>query len=205
MNTTIYKIKTQRFIIRCLEPKDAILLKETIDESLNHLSTWLPWAKNEPEELDVKIQRLRISRADFDLDRGYLYGIFLLDESKLIGTIALKSTVKQDVKELGYWIHGDYINKGYGTEANSALIKAVFETSSMERIEIHCDSKNLISSAIPKKIGFNKEAVVRINEKDDKGNRKQDEIWVLFKEEYKKTDIKDLEIQAYDVINRKIL
>lgn len=169
MKTIAYKIKTKRLVIRALEPKDAFLIKETIDESLQHLSRWLGWAKNEPEDIEKKIQRMRHSRASFDLDKNYIYGIFLADESKLIGNIALKLTVGEDAREIGYWIHADYLNQGYATEATAALVKVVFETNQAERVEIHCDDENSISSAIPRKLAFHKEAIIRRNETNKKG------------------------------------
>ena len=52
MNKIAYKIKTECLILRCLEPEDAMLLKKTIDNNLDHLSVWLEWAKNEPEEIE---------------------------------------------------------------------------------------------------------------------------------------------------------
>ena len=205
MKTIAYNIKTKRLVIRALEPKDAFLIKETIDESLQHLSRWLGWAKNEPEDIEKKIQRMRHSRASFDLDKNYIYGIFLADESKLIGNIALNLTVGEDAREIGYWIHADYLNQGYATEAAAALVKVVFETNQAERIEIHCDDENSISSAIPRKLAFHKEAIIRRNETNEKGNRKKDQIWILFKEDYQHIDKLNIEMQAFDIIDRKIL
>lgn len=95
------------------------------------------------------------------------------DESKLIGNIALKRTDIENIREIGYWIHGDYINMGYATEACSALIKVVFEIDDVERIEIHCDDKNIISSAIPKKRGFVKKQLLDLMKRMRKGIEKR--------------------------------
>src|SRR5690554_2067511 len=150
---TPYTLKTERLLIRCFEPKDAYLLKSAIDKSLDHFLPWLPWAENEPEELNKKVQRLRKFRADFDLDNNYIYGIFAPDESILIGTIASKKTIGKAAREIGYWINKQCIDNGYATEASSAIIKVAFEVDEVERVEIHCDVKNTKSSAIPKKLG----------------------------------------------------
>ncbi len=53
-----YKIETERLIIRCYEPKDAQKLKLAIDESIEHLSPWMPWAKNEPETIEQKVKSI---------------------------------------------------------------------------------------------------------------------------------------------------
>jgi RimJ/RimL family protein N-acetyltransferase len=54
MDKPAYTLKTERLLIRCYEPRDAYLLKESIDESLDHLLPWLAWVENEPEEVDKK-------------------------------------------------------------------------------------------------------------------------------------------------------
>ncbi|MEO0877546.1 MAG: N-acetyltransferase, partial [Bacteroidota bacterium] len=54
-----YRIETERLVIRCYQPKDAELLKRSIDESLEHLLPWMTWAKNEPESIEAKRERIR--------------------------------------------------------------------------------------------------------------------------------------------------
>jgi len=73
MNNHVYEIHTDRLIIRCYKPSDALSLKTAIDQSLDHLLPWMPWAKNEPEELSQKVERLRKYRGQFDLDLSYTY------------------------------------------------------------------------------------------------------------------------------------
>ena len=85
MTTPPYRIETSRTVIRCWEPGDALLLKVSIDSSLVHLRPWMPWALNEPEPIDAKMERLRHFRAQFDLDKDYIYGIFSLDEHTVLG------------------------------------------------------------------------------------------------------------------------
>jgi len=67
-----YRIESERLVIRCYDPKDALLLQKSIQESVEHLRPWMPWVKSEPEELKVKIKRLRVFRADFDLSKNYI-------------------------------------------------------------------------------------------------------------------------------------
>ncbi len=47
-----YRIRTERLTIRCWEPRDASLLKDALDSSLDHLRPWMPWALEEPRPLD---------------------------------------------------------------------------------------------------------------------------------------------------------
>lgn len=205
MNNSAYCVKTDRLLLRCFEPKDAYDVKNAIDKSAEHLLKWMAWAKHEPEDIEIKINRMKKNRADFDLGNNFAYGIFLNNDSKFIGTISLMRRIGDDALEMGYWLHGDYINKGYITEAASALVKVAFEIEKVDRVEIHCDIDNGASAAIPSKLGFNKEAVVRRSELSDEGKRKKSIIWALFKEDYETSKLKYLNLNAFDAVNRKIL
>ena len=54
-------------MVRCWEPRDAPLLKDAIDSSLDHLRAWMPWAQHEPQTLAEKVELLREFRGQFDL------------------------------------------------------------------------------------------------------------------------------------------
>jgi len=122
-----YRIETERLVIRCYDPKDAILLKNAIDKSLDHLRPWMPWAHNEPESLEIKTARLRKYRGQFDLGIDYVFGIFNKEETILIGSTGLHTRPGEEAREIGYWIHQHHINKGYATEAAKALTIVGFE------------------------------------------------------------------------------
>ena len=47
-----YRIETERLVLRCWDPRDAPLLKDAIDSSLDHLRPWMPWAREEPKPLE---------------------------------------------------------------------------------------------------------------------------------------------------------
>ena len=78
-----YRIHTDRLVIRCWNPDDAPKLKSAIDQRLDHLLPWMPWAYNEPEDIQKKIDRLRYFRGRFDLGQDFVYGIFSKDEKEL--------------------------------------------------------------------------------------------------------------------------
>lgn len=64
----------------------------------------MPWAENEPEELERKIRRSRKYRADFDLDRDFVYGIWNADENRVLGGTGLHTRVGEGAREIGYSI-----------------------------------------------------------------------------------------------------
>ncbi|MCB2178451.1 GNAT family N-acetyltransferase [bacterium] len=202
--TTAYRIETERLVLRCADPKDAPLLSKAINESLDHLKEWMPWAHNEPEPIEEKAARLKQFRASFDLDQDYIYLIFNPDESRMLGSSGLHTRVGQNALEIGYWIHVDFINQGLATEVAAALTKVAFEINQVERVEIHCDPENVRSARVPEKLGFIQDAILRQRVKSPQGEPRDAMIWSMLAEEYPASLPNQANIQAFDALGRKI-
>lgn len=200
-----YKIETERLIIRCYEPADAERLKTSIDESLEHLLPWMPWAKHEPESVKTKRDRLRKYRGKFDLGIDYTFGIFCKEEKTLIGSTGLHNRLDDNAREIGYWINANYVKQGYATEAVKALIKVGFEIEQLDRIEIRCAPSNTASQGIPKRLGFLHKGTLKNRITDVEGEPGNVMIWTLFKEDYLKVDFSDFNFKAYDIVNNPIV
>jgi len=104
-----YRIESERLVIRCYNPTDALYLQKAIQESVEHLRPWMPWVKDEPEELKVKIERLRTFRASFDLSENYVYAVFDPNETELLGGTGLHPRVGSNAFEIGYWINVNHV------------------------------------------------------------------------------------------------
>lgn len=200
-----YLIRTPRLTIRCWEPRDAPRLKLAIDESIEHLKPWMPWAYNEPEELQKKIDRIRRWRGNFDLDQDFVYGIFDRDEQRVLGGTGLHTRAGVDAREIGYWLHPAWIGRGLVTETGAALTRVAFEIEHVERVEIHCDVENVRSAAVPRRLGFTHEATLRQRSPAPRQGRRGDTmIWTLLADEYLDSPSAGLEIEAYDAAGRRI-
>ncbi len=93
---------------------------------------------------------------------------------------------------------------GYATEASAALIKVAFEINKVDRVEIHCSVENTQSAAIPIKLHFKQEALLR-NRSYANGHASDQMVWSLFADEYPNTPSVNLETAAYDAAERRIL
>lgn len=200
-----YRIETERLLVRCYNPKDTDLLAQSISGSVDHLKPWMPWAHEEPEPIEAKINRLRRFRANFDLDEEYVYGIFDPEETELIGGTGLNPRVGPQALEIGYWINVNHINLGYATEIAGALTKVGFEINKVKRMEIHCLPNNVASASIPKKLGYLHEATLRKRQPNEKEELNDTMIWSMLREEYKSSFLKDLPIKAYNAVGNQIL
>ncbi len=195
-----YRIHTRRLVLRCWTPADAALLKSAIDESLEHLRPWMPWAANEPQEVEAKIVRLRRFKADFDHGRDFVYGVFDREETRVIGGTGLHTRLGEGVREIGYWVHKDYINQGIATELSGALTRVAMEIDEVERVEIHCDQHNAASAAIPRKLGFG----CRFTETAHANGPRDTMIWTISRKDYPGSPASSSQIQAFDVAGKEI-
>ena len=197
-----YRVVTSRLVIRCWEPADAPLLKAAIDASIEHLLPWMPWAAAEPTDIDTKIALIRRFRGQFDLGQDFTYGIFDREETQALGGTGLHTRLGSDAREIGYWVRADGINRGVATEAAAALTRVAFEVDKLDRVEIHCDADNVRSAAVPRKLGFTHEATLR---KRRVGGKVRDTmLWTLLEDEYPTSHAAQIEIEAFDVIGRRL-
>jgi RimJ/RimL family protein N-acetyltransferase len=201
-----YRITTERLTLRCWDPRDAPLAKAAIDESVDHLRPWLPWAQDEPQPLEQKVQLLRRFRGQFDLGQDFLYGIFSPDESEVLGGAGLHTRIDDDAFEIGYWIRSSRARQGLMTEAVAALTRAGFEIAGAERIEIHVDPENTASLGVPRKLGFREEATLRRRVSAGRNAARRDTvIFTLFRDEVDGTPVAEARLDAFDAAGRRVL
>jgi len=204
--TPPYRIETERLVIRCYEPEDAPLLKEAIDSSLDHLRPWMPWARNEPQTLDEKVELLRSFRAQFDADENYPYGVFSADESRQLGGAGLHPRGGEGSLEIGYFIRADSIGQGLATEVTAVLTRAGIEKCGLVRMDVQVEPENERSIRIPRKLGFTEEATLRrrLEPKEEGGPRRDAILFTMLAEELPGSPCMAYEYLAYDALGREL-
>ena len=202
-----YRIVTERLVIRCWEPRDAAALKEAVDASIDHLRPWMPWAWNEPEPVALKVQRLREFRGNFDLGLDFVYGILERDESRVVGGTGLHTRPGVGALEIGYWVRPDRERMGLVTESSAALTRVAFELCGVDRVEIQCDPANTRSAAIPQRLGYTEEAVLRRRHPGSDGtpNRRDTTVFSLLASDYAGSPSARAEFRAYDAVGERVL
>jgi RimJ/RimL family protein N-acetyltransferase len=200
-----YKIITQRLVIRCYSPTDAQMLNDAVAASQEHLAPWMPWANGEIPSLQERITLLRRFRGNFDLGNDFVYGIFNAEETRVLGGTGLHTRAGTGAREIGYWIHKDFINQGLATEVSAALTKVAFEIDGVERVEIRCDPLNVRSAAIPRKLDYTHDGTIRHSHLSSATEFRDTMVWTILRSDYPTSPCAAAEIQAFDAYRRRIL
>lgn len=201
--TPPYRILTERLVLRCWEPRDAPLLKEAVDNSIEHLLPWMPWAAHEPQSLEEKVSLLRQFRGKFDLGQDFTYGIFGRDETEALGGTGLHTRIGDDAFEIGYWIRASRAGEGLGTESTAALTRVAFELTDVDRVEIRCEPENERSRAIPRKLGYREEATLRRRLRHP--DPRDVVVYSLFRDDFASSPAAAAVVEAYDAAGARVL
>jgi RimJ/RimL family protein N-acetyltransferase len=201
-----YRIVSERMVIRCWDPRDAALLKEAIDSSLDHLRPWMEWAHSEPQSLQDKAALLRRFRGRFDLGRDFVYGILDPDEREVVGGSGLHARGGEEALEIGYWIRASRVGNGLATEVTAALTRVAFELCGVDRVDVRVDPANAASLAVPRKLGFLEEATLRRRlPPHEDGIRRDVVVFSLFRDDFAGTPARSTPIEAYDALGERVL
>ena len=86
------------------------------------------------------------------------YGVWLVIEREsrtVVGSAGFQGRPNADGEvEIGYGVHPDFRNRGYATEAASALVGWALEQPDVKRVIAHCDRDNLPSHRVVAKAGL---------------------------------------------------
>ncbi|MEH7385881.1 GNAT family N-acetyltransferase [Bacillus sp. JJ1521] len=152
---------TERLVIRMPKPGDGKAVHDAIKASINELKPWMPFAQNDQTEQDVELN-IRSAHISFIKREDLRLLVFLKETGEFIASSGLHKIDWAVPKfEIGYWIDSRFSGKGYMTEAVKGIADFAFHELNARRVEIRCDEKNSKSRAIPQKLGFTLEAILK--------------------------------------------
>jgi len=88
--------------------------------------------------------------------------------------------------EIGYWIRASAQGHGYVTEAVRLLTDYVFDTLKASRVEIRCDELNVRSAAVPRRLGYVEEGLLRNDSTTPEGELRNTLVFSLISGEWPK-------------------
>lgn len=145
--------------LKVMEERHAPEVFAEVDRNRAYLRKWLPWV-----DMTIEVQHtlnfIRTSLQQFAGNDGFSAGIWA--GQKFIGGIGTHKIDWLNRRvEIGYWIARKFQGRGIVTEACRAVIDHAFEEWGLNRVEIHCATGNKKSCAIPKRLGFEFEGLLR--------------------------------------------
>lgn len=147
--------------VRPLASEDASELQALIEANRDHLARWLPWAAG--QTLEGTGRFLAEAEEQFARDDGFQAKI--APDGEIVGVAGFHSVdwVNRNTS-LGYWLAADAQGQGTMTTVVGALLDHAFYEWELHRVEIHCAPENARSRAIPERLGFREEALLRETE-----------------------------------------
>ncbi len=154
------EIKGDGLCLRKHHPDLAPKMYSCIDSDRDRLRQFLPWVDSttsaeDSREYIISCQKRWESGDYFD------FGIFRSEDDCYMGNIGVHSISWENHRcEIGYWIFGEFEGQGVMSRSIRALEKTLFELG-FHRVEITLDPRNERSEAVPKRLGYVFEGVLR--------------------------------------------
>src|SRR5579864_576093 len=145
--------------LQLLEERHGPAIFAVVDRDRAYLREWLPWV-DPTTDAGATLKFIKTTLEQFASNEGLVAGIWCGDEfAGTIGTHKIDWLNRR--VEIGYWIASKFQGRGIVTDGCRALIDHAFEEWELNRVEIHCAPQNEKSCAIPKRLGFQFEGVLR--------------------------------------------
>jgi ribosomal-protein-serine acetyltransferase len=134
-------------------------LFDVINNNRGHLSGFLPWVDAMQSEEDF---RHYLQNCEQLYQEKREVSFIILFNEKPVGRIGLHHlNLANKIGSIGYWLDKNAEGKGIITKSCVELINYGFQQLNLNRIEIKAAVRNLRSQAIPEKLGFKKEGILR--------------------------------------------
>ena len=145
-----------------IEQIHAVQLFDLVNVNRDLLRKWLPWV-DKMRTLDHF--RLFITEAKKRQLAGTESGYVIMVDGQMAGRIGLYNIDHQNkIASIGYWLDEGLQGKGIMSRCTLEMTTFGFDMVGLNRIEIRCATNNFKSQAIPERLNFVKEGVIRQGE-----------------------------------------
>lgn len=156
-----YKVDDE-ICLKLLQDHDADRVYALVDANRNQLRKWLYWVDR---NTSVKDTKMFINEMLEKFSKSGVFSSGIWYNKELCGVIGY-ADLNWDHRFaiIGYWLDKGYQGRGIMTKSCAALIDYSFSKLNLHRIEIRCGVENHKSCAIPERLGFRREGIMRENE-----------------------------------------
>ncbi|MNC27198.1 putative ribosomal N-acetyltransferase YdaF [compost metagenome] len=161
MNHKLYNT-VQGIYISLLQIQDADELLQLRLRNKEHHQPFEPLRDEDYFTLESQQQLIAQRVEDSLQDRGYMFGIYLLD-GQLIGQITISNVVRGvgQFADIGYFIDYALQGKGYTSAAVGLVLKFAFRSLALHRVQAAILLHNHGSRRVLEKNGFQAEGIAR--------------------------------------------
>ena len=157
--------------LRPLYSEHAKPLFELIERSRNELEHWLGWVKK-TTTVEHTMAFISSTLQQTAENKGFSAGIWTHNE--LAGVISYRNlNWTHRTVGLGYWLGAEYRGQGLMTSACRLFVDYALIQLDLNRVQICTSTNNKRSRAIPERLGFVLEGVIRQSEKLESGYTNQ--------------------------------
>jgi RimJ/RimL family protein N-acetyltransferase len=174
----------ERVLLRALRDEDAPAIWEMVEASRAHLEPWMPWVHEHrsPEFSQAYVRRMQ---GKWTLREDFVMGIFREGDGRMVGNTGIhRIDWSVPSMEIGYWVRPEEQGKGYISEAVSLLRAFAFNHLRAERLTIMCNSRNVRSAAVPRRLGFRHEGTLRGERRDVGGVLRDTELFAMTRADF---------------------
>ncbi|SFR19658.1 MULTISPECIES: GNAT family N-acetyltransferase [unclassified Paenibacillus] len=147
--------------IRLLQVNDAERLLEIRRENFDFFK---PFEPERPEIYFTLEEQARLISNGLEAaqaGQGYTFGLFLLENNKLIGRMELSGIARGPFQNanLGYFVDPAYHGQGYATSAVKDIVRYALNELELHRIQAGVMPRNTPSNRVMEKAGFRREGL----------------------------------------------
>jgi ribosomal-protein-serine acetyltransferase len=145
-------------VLRPFKVSDADEMTAVVAANREHLAPWMPWA--ESYGFEDCVAYLERKRAQIESNDGF-EGAIVLD-GRIVGVAGFHAVdwVNRS-SSIGYWLTSEVVGRGLMSGAVRALLEHAFGVWDLHRVTIEAVVDNGRSRAIPERLGFREEALLR--------------------------------------------
>ena len=161
------------YALQLLEESDADEVVAVINANRDDLAPWMPWAQHERSAED-ELPFIRSTRKQI-ADNNGLQTAIVDPAGAIVGMVGFHAVDWRNRKtSIGYWLARDEQGRGTMTAAVRALVDHAFGPWRLNRVTIQAAVDNARSRAVPERLGFREEGVLRAAERI--GDRRIDHV-----------------------------
>lgn len=166
---TLRHIETPRLLIRPVQLGDEMQLNQAVNNSLESLQQWMPWANDPSLETTRDFIQKGVFAKSSQSIADFPMVVVHKEEQKIISGSGYndRSDPKNGLYEIGYWCDVDYQGKGYVTEYVNALTKYALEELKAKIVVMRMDIDNNKSIAVAERLNFKNQGTKPSVTKDD--------------------------------------